>query len=100
MQTLVPMLGENNAATPIATRVKALVAAAVVQQQEQIAPSRARTRAASHAASSRPQSSRARGGRHKDGDARNIINDRRRERGEAEQQQREDEEGHAGVRDD
>ena len=53
MESLVPMLGKDNVATPIATRVRALVAAAAVQQQEQIAPSRTRTRAASHAASSR-----------------------------------------------
>ena len=31
MQTLVPMLGENNVATPIATQVKALVVAAAIQ---------------------------------------------------------------------
>ena len=35
METIEPMLGADNATTPIAARVKAMMTAAVIQQHEQ-----------------------------------------------------------------
>ena len=95
MDSIVPMLGEDNAATPMATRVKAMVTAAAIQQHEQTTVSHTRTHATSHTVNSRPQSGQERGRQHKgedardnincNRDARNVINNRRREREEGEQ---------------
>src|SRR5438128_2258178 len=93
MDSIEPLLGENNAASPIAARVKAMVTAVVIQQHEEAA----RTHSASRATSSLHPTNQDwdRGSKYKGGDARSyinhsrdasdIINVKRREREDEEQ---------------
>ena len=81
MHTLKPLALENPQLGTTVNQVKAMVEAAAVQLQEQAATSsKAPPRSAGHTVNSRPQSSRARGGQYKGGDARDVINDRRWDR--------------------
>src|SRR5881394_4631738 len=106
--SLEPMMAGDHAATPILTKIKAMVTAAAIQHYEEgnQAPSVGRP------ASSRQPSGRerargsqrnvadARSSINNNRDARNIIDGRRREREEDENSRRDDERERCGVHDD
>src|SRR5207237_10079359 len=106
--SLEPMMVDDHAATPVLTRIKAMVTAAAIQHYEEgnQAPS-----------ASRPASSRQPSGRERvqgsqrnvadahssinnNRDARNVIDGRHREREEDENRRRDDERERFGVHDD
>src|SRR6266498_4151512 len=106
--SLEPMMADDHAATPVVTRIKAMVTAAAIQHYEEgnQAPSAGRP------ASSRQPSGRerAQGSQRNVADAhnsinnnrnaRNVINGRRCEREEDENRRRDDEREHFGVHND
>jgi len=103
--TIEPMLAEDHAATPIVTRIKAMVTAAAIQHHQQGNPALLVTQSI---ASRQPSGQdRGQGSRQRNmdacssinhnSDARNIIDGRRREREEEEQHRRDDEREHFGI---
>ena len=106
--TIEPMMAKDHAATPILTRIKAMVTAAAIQHHEEGNP----TRSDSRLTSSRQPSGRdrARGSQQKIMDARssinnnrdahNVIDGRRREREEEGDRRREDKCKRFGIHDD
>src|SRR6266540_836563 len=106
--SLEPMMAEDHAATPVLTRIKAMVTAAAIQHHEEgnQAPSIGRP------ASSRQPSGRerargsqrnvadARSSINNNRDARNVIDGRRREREEEENRRRDDERERFGIHND
>ena len=106
--TVEPMMVEDHAATPILTRIKAMVAAAAIQHHKEgnRAPSVNRPTSSRYlsgryrAQGSQRKAADARSSINNNCDARNVISGRRREREEEENHQRDDERERFGVHDD
>src|SRR5204862_106952 len=103
-----PMMADDHAATPVLTRIKAMVTAAAIQHYEEgnQAPSASRpTSSGQPSGRERVQGSQrnvadARSSINNNCDAREVIDGRRREREEDENRQSDDERERFGVHDD